>query len=175
MMYVILHLSKKDLCQNSAQNEMLTHYNRIVIGCFKDLFQSMDTNNLAEVLQALKELNFTLANRALALAAHYNMALEPHQSSAEEVPELVKAYLHCGTAYNPKHSIRGRPTLDVINTIGTTDSHLHYQGTTSRHKGEMHIFILILIDITIILIFITVVRIILLIPLEMSIIPVVIK
>ena len=50
-----------------------------------------------------------LANRAPGLAAHYNMMLEPHQISAEEVPDLVKANLHCATAYNPKHSIRGRP------------------------------------------------------------------
>ena len=28
----------EDLFQNSAQNEMLTHYNRIVIGSFKDFF-----------------------------------------------------------------------------------------------------------------------------------------
>ena len=88
---------------------MLTHYNRIVIGCFKDFFQSIDTNNLIEVLQALKELNFVLANRAPELAAHYNMALELHQISAEEVPNLVEAHLHHNTAYNPKHSIRGRP------------------------------------------------------------------
>ena len=65
-------------------------------------FQSINTNNLAEVLQALKELNFMLANRALELAAHYNMALEPHQISAEEVPDLVKAHLHHATAYNPE-------------------------------------------------------------------------
>ena len=39
-----------DLFQNSIRNEMLSHYNRIVIGCFKDFFQSIDTNNLAEVL-----------------------------------------------------------------------------------------------------------------------------
>ena len=88
---------------------MLTHYNRIVIGCFKDFFQSVDTNNLAEVLQALKELNFMLANRVLELAAHYNMTLELCQISTEEVPDLVKAYLHHATAYSPKHSIRGRP------------------------------------------------------------------
>ena len=48
---------------------MLTHYNRIVI-LFQGFFQSIDTNNLAEVLQALKELNFVLANRAPELAAH---------------------------------------------------------------------------------------------------------
>ena len=37
------------------------------------------------------------------------MTLEPHQISAEEVPELVKAHLHHATAYNPEQSIRGRP------------------------------------------------------------------
>ena len=66
-------------------------------------------NNLAEVLQALKELNFVLANRAPELAVHYNMMLEPHQISAEEVPDLVKAHLYYATAYNPDQSIRGRP------------------------------------------------------------------
>ena len=101
------------LFQNSTHNEMLTHYNRIVIGCFKDFFQSVNTNNLAEVLQALKELNFMVANRALEVAVHYNMMLEPHQISAEEVPDLVKAHLHCATAYNPKQSIRGRPCSRV--------------------------------------------------------------
>ena len=35
--------------------------------------------------------------------------LEPHQISAEEVPDLVKAHLHHATAYNPEQSIRGRP------------------------------------------------------------------
>ena len=73
---------------------MLSYYNRIVIGCFKDIFQSVDMNNLAEVLQALKELNIMLANRAPELAAHYNLPLEPQQMSAEDVPKFVKAYLH---------------------------------------------------------------------------------
>ena len=98
----------KNLFQDNVRNEMLTHYNRIVIGCFKEFFQSINTNNLAEVLQALKELNFVLANRAPELAAHYNMTLEPHQISAE-VPDLVGAHLHGSTAYNPEHSVRGRP------------------------------------------------------------------
>ena len=66
-------------------------------------------NNLAEVLQALKELNFMLANKAPELATHYNMPLEPHQISAEEVPDLIKAHLHHATAYNPEQSIRERP------------------------------------------------------------------
>ena len=56
---------------------MLSHYNGIVIGCFKDIFQSVNTSNLAKVVQALKELNLVLANRAPELAAHYNMPLEP--------------------------------------------------------------------------------------------------
>ena len=35
-----------------AHNEMLSHYNHIVIGCFKDIFQIVGTNNLPAVLQA---------------------------------------------------------------------------------------------------------------------------
>ena len=87
---------------------MLTHYNRIVIGCFQEFFQSINTNNLAKVLQALKELNFVLTDRAPELMAHYNMALELCQITAE-VPDLVRAHLHCNTAYNPEYSVRGRP------------------------------------------------------------------
>ena len=98
----------ENLFQDSVRNEILTHYNRIVIGSFKEFFQSGNTNNLAEVLQALKELNFVLANRAPELALHYNMPLEPLQITAE-VPDLVRAHLNNNTAYNPEHSIRGRP------------------------------------------------------------------
>ena len=87
---------------------MLSHYNHILIGCFKDIFQSEDTNNLAAVLQALKELIFMLANRAPELAAHYGMPLEPHQVSVEEVPDFVSAYLNRPTTYNIEHSSRGR-------------------------------------------------------------------
>ena len=89
---------------------MLTHYNRIVISCFKDFFQSVNTNNLAEVLQVLKELNFMLANRAPELTAHYNIALEPCQMPAEEVHKLVKPHLHCNAAYNPEHRSNKPPT-----------------------------------------------------------------
>ena len=92
----------ENLFQGCVRNEMLTHYNRIVIGCFKEFFQSINTNNLAEVLQALKELNFMHANRAPELAAHYNMSLELCQITAEEVPDLVRAHLHCNTAYNSR-------------------------------------------------------------------------
>ena len=68
---------QENMFPDYTRNKMLSHYNRIVIGCFKDIFQSVDTNNLTPVLQALKELNFMLANRAPELAAHYNMPLEP--------------------------------------------------------------------------------------------------
>ena len=67
----------ENLFPDSVRNEMIMHYNRIVIGSFKEFFQSINTNNLAEVFQALKELNFVLANRAPELAMHYNMDLEP--------------------------------------------------------------------------------------------------
>ena len=56
---------------------MLSHYNQIVIGCFKDIFQTEDTNNLSAVLHAHMELNFMLANRAPELSAHYGFPLEP--------------------------------------------------------------------------------------------------
>ena len=35
-----------DLFQNSTQNEMLTHYNIIVIGCFKEFFSSQLTQTI---------------------------------------------------------------------------------------------------------------------------------
>ena len=63
----------KNIFPNCTHNQMLSHYNHILIGCFKDIFQSVDTNNLTAVLQALKELNFMLANRAPELEAHYGM------------------------------------------------------------------------------------------------------
>ena len=34
----------KNLFQDSVRNEMLTHYNRIVINSFKEFFQSINTN-----------------------------------------------------------------------------------------------------------------------------------
>ena len=101
--------STKNTFPKHTHNEMLSHYNCILIGGFKDIFQSVDTNNLAAVFQALKELDFVLANRAPELAAHYGMPLEPQQVSAEEVPKFVYAYLNKPTAYTIKHSSRGRP------------------------------------------------------------------
>ena len=80
----------QNLFQDSVRNEMLTHYNRIVIDSFQEFFQSANMNNVTEVLQALKELNFMLANRASELVTH-NMTLEPCQITAEDVPDLVTA------------------------------------------------------------------------------------
>ena len=90
-----------------AHDEMLSHYNHVVIGCFKDIFQTVDTNNLPAVLQGLKELNFILANRAPELSAHYGFPLEPQQVSTKEVPDFVSAYLHRPTANSAEHSSRG--------------------------------------------------------------------
>ena len=73
-------------------NEMLNQYNHIVVGCFKEIFQGMDTNNLPAVSQALRELNFILANRTPELSAHYSFPLEPQQVSTEEVPDFVSKY-----------------------------------------------------------------------------------
>ena len=99
----------KNVFSNCMHNKMLSYYNCILIGCFKDIFQSVDTNNLDTVLQALRELNLVLGNRAPELAAHYSMPLEPGQVSAEEVPDFINAYLNRPTAYNIEHSSRGRP------------------------------------------------------------------
>ena len=90
-------------------NKILSQYNCIVVGCFKEIFQTVDTNNLTAVLQVLKELNFILADRAPELSAHYGFLLEPQQISAEEVFDFISAYLH-RPALNPaEHSNRGRP------------------------------------------------------------------
>ena len=92
-----------------VHNEMLNHHNHIVVGCLKEIFQGVDTNNLPTVLQALRELNFILANRAPELSAHYGFPLEPHQISAEEVPDFISAYLSRPATTAPIHSSRGRP------------------------------------------------------------------
>ena len=95
-----------------AHNEMLNHYNCIVVGCFKECFQEFDTNNLPAVLQALKELNFILANRALELSAHRGFSLEPWKISTEEVPDFISTYLSRLTAnpsnYNSRERLRTR-------------------------------------------------------------------
>ena len=88
---------------------MLSHYNHIVIGYFKDIFQTVNTNNLPALLQALKELNFILANEAPELSAHYVFPLEPWQVSAKEVSDFISVYLHRFSTNSVEHSSRGRP------------------------------------------------------------------
>ena len=85
-------------------------------------------NNLAEVLKALRELNFILANRAPELALYYNMDFKPRQIS-EEVPHLVGLHLNAQLQLSfiiwctvPEED----PTPEVINTTGTANSHHHY-------------------------------------------------
>ena len=80
-----------------SMHTALHNNNHIVIGSFKEFFHHVNMNNLAEVLKALRELNFILDNRA------------PRQITAEEVPNLVRAHLNWNTAYNPEYSARGRP------------------------------------------------------------------
>ena len=65
----------------------------------------MDTNNLSAVLQALKELNFILANRAPELAAHNSLPLEPQQVSTKEVSNFISALL-CNVKLIGKHNGR---------------------------------------------------------------------
>ena len=124
---------------------MLSHYNCVLIGCFKDIFQSVDTNNLAAVLQALKELNFMLANRAPELAAHYSMPLEPHQVSAEQVPYFINAYHNRPTVYNIEHSSRGRPRTRGVQH---KDSPHQFPGTVNSYAGQAPILTLTQIDCT---------------------------
>ena len=131
----------ENLFQDSVRNEMLTHYNRIVIGSFKEFFQSINENSLAEVLQAVKELNFMLANRAPELALHYNMTLEPWQITEEEVPTLLGLTLIATQLTIQSTASEEDPTPEVINTICTADSHHRYWGTTNTLKGQALIFI----------------------------------
>ena len=101
--------TKTMLQTHHAHNETLSHYNHIVVGCFKDIFQTVDNNNLPAVLQALKEVNFILAKRAPELSAHYGFPLEPEQVTAKEVPDFICTYLHRPAANSAEHSSRGRP------------------------------------------------------------------
>ena len=55
--------TKTMLQRHHMHNKVLNHYNHIVVGCFKEIFQTVHTNNLPTILQVLKELNFILANR----------------------------------------------------------------------------------------------------------------
>ena len=125
-----------------AHNEMLSHNNCIVIGCFKDIFQTADTNNLPAVLQGLKELNFILANRAPQLSAHYGFPLEPQQVSAQEVPDFVSVYLHRPLPTQPNIAVEEDQGPKATNITDPQDSLDQYQGITGKQTGQMHTLIL---------------------------------
>ena len=90
---------------------MLNHYNCIVVGGFKEILQGVDTNSLPVVLQALKELNFILANRAPKLSVHYSFPSEPHQISNEEVHRLHQ-HIPKQTCYQPPQTQQQRKAKD---------------------------------------------------------------
>ena len=145
-------LYQENMFPDCARNKMLSHYNRIEIGCFKDIFQSVDTNNLAAVLQASKELNFMLKNRAPELAAHYNMPLEPQQISARGYQTSSKHISTIPQLTTLNRASEEDPTPEVTNIIGTIDNHLHYQDTSNMQIVLILTFIPIKIEITIILV-----------------------
>ena len=109
-----------------THNEILSHYNYILIGCFKDIFQHVDTNNLSAVLQALKEHNCILANRAPELSADYGIPLQPQQVPAEEVPDFVSVYLTSPLPTPSCIAVEGDQGPGVINITNTQDSPCQY-------------------------------------------------
>ena len=131
----------ENLFQDSVRNEMLTHSNRIVIGSFKEFFQSINTNNLAHVLQALKELNFVLANRAPELALITIRCWNHNKLQQKRFPTLLGLTLIATQLTTQSTAWDEDPTPEVINTIGTADSHHCYWGTINILKGQTLIFI----------------------------------
>ena len=75
----------KTVFPNHTCNEILSHYNNILIG-----FSAPE------------------------LSAHYGIPLEPQQVSAEEVPNFVNVYLNRPTTNSTEHSSRGRPRVTNI-------------------------------------------------------------
>ena len=138
----------ENLFPDSVRNEMLTHYNQIVMGSFKEFFQSIDMSNLAEVPKALSELNFVLANRASELASHYNMELKWRQITTEEVSNLVRAHLNHNTAYNLEHSTRGRPYSRGNQHHWYSQQSLPLLRYNQHSEGEKLIFTQIAITVT---------------------------
>ena len=105
-------------------------------------------NNLSVVLQALKELNFILANRASEMSALYGFPLDPHQISTEEVPDFISTYLSrllpipLNTAAE-----EGQGPEITINTDPQGNCHQYLDITTmtegGTHIGQIHTLILI--------------------------------
>ena len=127
---------------------MLNHYNHIVVGCFKEIFQGVDTNNLPALLQTPKELNFILPNRAPELSAHYGFPLEPHQIITEEVTDFVSTYLSdLPPAPSNTAAEEGQGPEVTINT-DPQGSHCQFLDITTMielgtHMGQIHTLTLI--------------------------------
>ena len=122
------------------------------MGCFEDIFQTVDTNNLPAVLQALKELNFILANRAPESSAPYGFPLEPWQVSAEEVPDFISMYLHRPAANSAEQlniAVEENQGPEVTSSTDPQDSLCQYQGITDKQAGQMHTLILTELDLLI--------------------------
>ena len=154
MIHKILTLSpihiETMLRMHHVHNEMLNHSNHIAVGSFKVIFQGVDTNNLQAVLQALKELNFILANKAPKLSAYYGFPSEPHATNpAEEVPDFVSEYLSRPATHPADHSNRGRlQEQEATTSTDLQDSHHQSLEVTMKmeldiHTGQMHIFTII--------------------------------
>ena len=104
------------------------------------------------MLQALKELNFVLANRAPELSAHYGIPLELQQVSAEEVPDFVTTYLTGPLPTLLSIAVEGDHRPGVANITDIIDSPHHYRGIINKQVGQIHVFILIQIELIIILV-----------------------
>ena len=130
----------ENLFPDSVRNKMLTHYNCIVICSFKEFFQHIDMNNLAEVLKAVRELNFVLANRAPELALYYNMELEARKLLQKKFPTLSEL-TSIGIQLKMHSTVPEEDTtLEVTNTTGTVDSCHQYWGTTNIPKVQKLVF-----------------------------------
>ena len=113
----------KNLFPDSVRNEMLTLYNCIVIGSCKNFFQFIDMNNLAEVLKALRELNFILANRVPELAPITICNCNQDRLQQKEFPTLSGLTLVATQLIIWSTVPEEDPTLEVTNTTGTANSH----------------------------------------------------
>ena len=132
----------KMLQTHHAHNKMLSHYNGIVVGCSKEIFQTVCTNNLNAVLQALKELNFILANRAPELSAHYVSHWNLDRSLLKKCLILpVCTYIDL-LSTQLSRAIEENQGPEVPSSTGSQDSLCQYQGITDKQTGQMHTLIL---------------------------------
>ena len=131
------------LGMHCTHTEMLNHYNHIVVGSFKEIFQGVDTNNLPAVLQALEELNFIPANRAPELTVHYGFPLESYQSHLKRYWNL-SAHTYADLPPIPWTTAieEGQEPEVTINTDPQGSHHQYLDITTmielGKHTGQIH-------------------------------------